>query len=166
MSLIIRKMSYEDIENICIADNDSSGSFKQYLHNQLKNQDKRECSALVALFGGNMAGHIFLYYKCRWGGCKNQNIPSVVDLKVFPQYRNQGIATMLMDKAESIARKFSDKIYLDVCLNSEYGAAQKLYVKRGYLPDGKGVYYKEHVCAVNEKCYNDDELTLCLIKEL
>ncbi len=69
-----------------------------------------------------------------------------------------------MDEAERIAVKHHSKIYLDVCLNSEYGAAQRLYIKRGYLPDGKGAYYEEKVCPVNAKCSND-ELTLCLIKE-
>ncbi len=90
----------------------------------------------------------------------------MVDLKVFPKYRNRGIASKLMDQAEELARKYADRIYLDVCLNSEYGAAQRLYAKRGYLPDGKGVYYEEEVCAVDGKCLNNDELTLCLIKTL
>ena len=71
-----------------------------------------------------------------------------------------------MDTAEIIAKNYSNKVYLDVCLNSEYGPAQRLYVKRGYVPDGKGVYYEEKVCETNAICKNDDELTLCLVKEL
>ena len=47
-------------------------------------------------------------------------------------------------------------MYLDVCLNSEYGPAQWLYVKRGYVPDGKGVYYEEKVCETNADCKNDN----------
>ena len=38
--------------------------------------------------------------------------------------------------------------------------------KRGYIPDGKRVYYKEKVCKTDAVCRNDDELTLCLAKEL
>lgn len=166
MNLEIRKMSYADIDLICMADNDLSDAFKHYLRNQLENQKKNECDALIAFYNGEAAGHLFLYHHCRWGGCKNQNLPSVVDLKVFPKYRNLGIASKLMDQAEDLARKYADRIYLDVCLNSEYGAAQRLYVKRGYLPDGKGVYYEEEVCAVDGNCLNNDELTLCLIKTL
>lgn len=55
---------------------------------------------------------------------------------------------------------------MDVCLNSGYGPAQRLYIKRGYVPDGKGVYYEEKVCETDAVCKNDDELTLCLVKEL
>lgn len=71
-----------------------------------------------------------------------------------------------MSEAEKIAKKYADQIYLDVCLNSDYGVAQRLYIKRGYIPDGKGAYYEDTVCPINSTCINDDELTLCLIKKL
>ena len=162
----VRKMNYDDILFICKADNDESESNITYLKNQLINQENKECSALIAVYRGNVAGYVFLYYKCRWGGMANCGIPCVVDLIVFEKYRQKGIATVLMDEAEDIARTYADKVYLDVCLSSRYGAAQKLYAKRGYIPDGKGVYYEGTICEENAVCKNDDELTLCLIKEL
>lgn len=165
-NVVIREMSYDDIPFICKADNDESEKNVAYLKNQLKNQDNHECSALIALYQGKAAGYVFLYYKCRWGGLANCNIPGVVDLIVFEEYRKKGIATNLMNVAEDIAKRHSDKVYLDVCLYSEYGPAQRLYIKRGYLPDGKGVYYEEKVLETDAICKNNDELTLCLIKEL
>lgn len=165
-SIDIRIMTYNDIPLVCKADNDESESNIIYLKNQLDNQNKQECSALLALYNGEIAGYVFLYYKCRWGGLANCNLPCIIDLIVFEKYRNNGIATALMDTAERIAKKHNNRIYLDVCLNSEYGPAQRLYAKRGYVPDGKGVYYEEKVCETNAVCKNDDELTLCLVKEL
>lgn len=162
----VRIMEYNDIVLICKADNDESESNIVYLKNQLENQRKQQCSALLALYNGEIAGYVFLYYKCRWGGLANCGLPGVIDLIVFEKYRKKGIATVLMDIAENIAKKYSDKVYLDVCLSSEYGSAQRLYVKRGYVPDGKGVYYEEKVCKTNAICRNDDELTLCLVKEV
>lgn len=162
----VRIMDYDDIPLICKADNDESESNIVYLRNQLENQKKQECSALLALYNGEIAGYVFLYYKCRWGGLANCDLPCVIDLIVFEKYRKNGVATALMDIAEKIAKKHSNKVYLDVCLNSEYGPAQRLYVKRGYVPNGKGVYYEEKVCEINAFCKNDDELTLCLVKEL
>ena len=47
-----------------------------------------------------------------------------------------------------------------------YGPARRFYIKRGYIPDGKGVYYKEKACETDAACRNDDELTLWLAKEL
>lgn len=162
----VRIMDYDDIPLICKADNDKSESNIVYLRNQIENQKKQECSALLALYNGEIAGYVFLYYKCRWGGLANCDLPCVIDLIVFEKYRKNGIATALMDIAEKIAKKHSNKVYLDVCLNSEYGPAQRLYVKRGYVPNGKGAYYEEKVCETNAICKNDDELTLCLVKEL
>lgn len=165
-NLEIRKMNYADIPLICKADHDESEGNITYLTNQLTNQDKQECIALLALYHGKVAGYVFLYYKCRWGGLANCNIPGVVDLIVFKEYRQKGIATHLMNVAEDIARSYGNKIYLDVCLCSEYGPAQIFYIKRGYIPDGKGVYYEEKVCETDAICKNNDELTLCLVKEL
>ena len=162
----IRKMNYNDIPLICKADNDESEGNIAYLKNQLLNQDKHECSALIALYGGNVAGYVFLYYKCRWGALANCGVPGVVDLTVFEKYRQKGIATNLMNVAEDIARRHSNKVYLEVCLSAEYGPAQRLYVKRGYIPDGKGMYYEGRVCETDAICKNNDELTLCLVKEL
>ncbi|MBP5491197.1 MAG: hypothetical protein J6Y10_11480 [Lachnospiraceae bacterium] len=65
-----------------------------------------------------------------------------------------------------LARRVNTKVYLDACLNAEYGPAQRFYALRGYVPDGAGVYYEEHVLGKDEACKNDDELTLCLVKEL
>ena len=162
----IRKMTYDDIPLICKADNDESESNIEYLKNNLDNQDNKKCSALLALYNNQIAGYVFLYYECKWGGLKNQGLPSVVDLIVFEAYRRKGIATALMDFAEREARSFNSKIYLDVCLNSEYGPAQCFYIRRGYVPDGAGVYYEQEVLSINSPCFNDDELTLCLVKKL
>ena len=162
----IRKMTYDDIPFICKTDNDESEDNIQYLKNNLSNQENNKCSAIVALYNNQMAGYVFLYYECKWGGLKNQGLPSVVDLIVFEPFRKNGIASAIMDYAEKEAANYNSRIYLDVCLNSEYGPAQRFYIKRGYVPDGAGAYYKQEVLGLNSPCKNDDELTLCLVKEL
>lgn len=68
--------------------------------------------------------------------------------------------------AEEIASKYSDTVYLGVGLHSGYGSAQRMYVKRGYIPDGSGVWYGRSVCEPYGKCCNDDDLNLYLSKTL
>lgn len=162
----VRRMNYDDIPFICRADGDESPEYNAYLKRQLDNQAKGECTALLALYNGAVAGYVFLYHQCRWGGMANQNIPGIVDLIVFEKYCRKKIATILLDIAEETARRYCNRIYLDVCLNSDYGPAQRFYAKRGYIPDGKGVYYEGKVCETDAACANNDELTLCLVKEL
>jgi len=51
-------------------------------------------------------------------------------------------------------------------MTADYGAAQRLYVKRGYLPDGRGLV--AHGCHVTwgETVVVDDDLALYLTKML
>ena len=50
-------------------------------------------------------------------------------------------------------------------LLSGYGAAQRLYVKRGYNFDGSGVWYKGKQLEQYAPCVNDDALLLFMSKK-
>ena len=45
-------------------------------------------------------------------------------------------------------------MYLAVGVHSGYGAAQKIYVKREYIPDGSGVWYKVKQLEQYASCCN------------
>ena len=77
------------------------------------------------------------------GRAAGHNIPGIVDLFVFEKYRRKKIATMLLDTAENIARQYCNKIYLDVCLNSDYGPAQRFYIK-------EVIFLMERVCIIKK----------------
>lgn len=164
--ILIRDMEEPDGLDICRAEGDISEGNIGYYNKQFGHIREKMCAGLVAVCRSEIAGYVYLYYRCKWGGLGNQGYPGVVDLSVMEKFRRRGIGNLLMDVAESIASKHSDLIYLDVGLNSEFGSAQRLYVKRGYIPDGKGCYYEEKVCGTDAPCRNSDELTLCLVKEL
>ena len=53
-NIVVRIMDYDDIPLICKADKDESESNIIYLKNQLDNQKKQECSALLALYNGEI----------------------------------------------------------------------------------------------------------------
>jgi GNAT superfamily N-acetyltransferase len=89
-----------------------------------------------------------------------------VDFNVLPQYRRQSIGTALMDKAESEISKVSKIAGIGVGMDSDYGAAQRLYVLRGYIPDGRGLYSKGHFPKHGEQVTVDDDLALYFTKEL
>lgn len=54
-----------------------------------------------------------------------------------------------MNIAEKIAATYADIVYLGVGFRSGYGSAQRMYVKRGYIPDGFGVWYQDKICKPN-----------------
>lgn len=72
----------------------------------------------------------------------------------------------LMDAAEEIAAKYADTVYLGVGLHSGYGSAQRMYVKRGYIPDGRGAWYGDRTAEQYANYENDDDFCLYLFKKL
>ena len=71
-----------------------------------------------------------------------------------------------MDEAERRICRRSAVAGLGVCLHSDYGAAQALYARRGYVPDARGVYYHGRYPGYGEKVQMDDDLTLYMTKKL
>ena len=100
------------------------------------------------------------------GPWANGDIPEIEDLTVFYHVHRLGIGSRLMDAAEAEAAKRADRVYLAVGLHAGYGPAQRMYVKRGYVPDGSGVWYKGKPLEPYAPCVNDDELVLYLSKKL
>lgn len=134
---------------------------------RLKDQSEGKAIALAAEYKGNVAGYINIYPNSEWGAFAGRGYPEIVDFGVLEKYRRKGIGTKLMDAAEEIAAKYSDTVYLGVGLHNGYGSAQRMYVKRGYIPDGSGVWYKDKVCTPYDTIYtNDDDLVLYLSKKL
>ena len=78
----------------------------------------------------------------------------------------RGIGTALMDVAEALAAERCDMVSLGVGLHYGYGSAQRMYVKRGYIPDGTGVWWKGEVLEQYAPCENDDELNIFFTKKL
>ena len=133
---------------------------------RLRDQAAGKAVSLVAEYRGCPAGYVNVYPNSAWGAFGNQGLPEIVDFGVLQKYRQRGIGSKLMDAAERIAAGYADTVYLGVGLHSGYGSAQRMYVKRGYIPDGSGVWYGDHVCEPYAACENDDDLVLYLSKNL
>ena len=86
-------------------------------------------AALVAEVDGQAVGYLNIYW---------HEVPKLVDVGVLEPYRRQGIGSQLMDQAEQLAFQRGDTVRLSVGLHSGYGSVQRMYIKRGYLPDGRG----------------------------
>lgn len=133
---------------------------------RLRDQAEGRSVSLAAEYQGNIAGYINIYPDSKWGAFANQGLPEIVDFGVLEKYRRHGIGSRLMDAAEQIASNYADTVYLGVGLHSGYGSAQRMYVRRGYLPDGSGVWFQGQVCEPYASCCNDDDLNLYFSKKL
>ena len=162
----IRKMQESDIKDL------SRGfisqgwpSREEILTRYFKEQESGEREVLVAEVEGAVAGYITIL-PCAKQGPFAGMAPELSDFNVFEPFQNQGIGNLLLEEAEKRVRLISDKVTLGVGLHSGYGPAQRLYIKRGYIPDGTGVWYQNHQPAMNAVCEDIGELVLYLSKNL
>ncbi len=93
----------------------------------------------VADWRGQLAGYVTLLWEADDRVLGAEGIPEISDLKVFAPFRRRGIGSALLDEVEAQAATRSKTVGLNVGLHSGYGSAQRLYVRRGYLPDGSGM---------------------------
>ena len=162
----IRRMQESDIKEL------SRGfisqgwpSREEILTRYFKEQESGEREVLVAEVEGALAGYITIL-SCAKQGPFAEIYPELSDFNVFEPFQNQGIGNLLLEEAEKRVRLISDKVTLGVGLHSGYGPAQRLYIKRGYIPDGTGVWYQNHQPAMNAVCEDIGELVLYLSKNL
>lgn len=134
--------------------------------NRIYDFNSGKCISLIAEYKGAVAGYINVYPNSTWGSFADRGYSEIVDFGVLEKYRCKGIGTKLMDIAEKIASEYSDTVYLGVGLHRGYGSAQRMYIKRGYIPDGKGVWYGNEVAIPYRDYCNDDDLIIYLSKKL
>ena len=119
---------------------------------------------LLAFYKGEFAGSLHLLKESNYPFFKENNIPEINDFNVIPPLRQMGIGNALMDKIEEIALKQYGIVGLGVGLYLSYGSAQRMYAKRGYIPDGRGVMYNNEPVPPGTQVCVDDELNLFLTK--
>ncbi len=165
--LLIRNLEQTDIpmiasEEIAQGWHDTTEKYEM----RFRHQAEGKGVALVAEYKGNAAGYINVYSISECGPFVDKEYPEIVDFGVLVKYRRNGIGSKLMDIAERIASGYSDVVCLGVGLHSGYGSAQRMYVKRGYIPDGTGVWYGKEACKPYADYCNDDDLILYMSKKM
>lgn len=129
-------------------------------------QERGERLIFVAEYAGRAAGYVNLLPCAHEGPFADLNIPEIVDFNTLICYQRKGIGSKLLDVAEEMAAKASPVVCLGVGLHAGYGSAQRMYVKRGYIPDGSAVWYQGRRLAPGAASLNDDDLILYLSKDL
>jgi GNAT superfamily N-acetyltransferase len=128
----------------------------------LAEQQAGDRDVLVATVDGRYVGYVTV----RWVSPYFGTIPEIQDFNVLPSDRRRGIGSALMDAAEALVATRYPVVGIGVGLYPDYGQAQRMYVRRGYLPDGRGLIYDGRQVPPMESIRNDDSATLMFTKEL
>lgn len=167
MAVSIRLLEAQDIAQIATAFamlgwDKPAAQYERYLAEQFSG----ERAIFVAFVDAVFAGYVTIVWLSGYPPFRADNIPEIVDFNVLPHYRRQGIGSRLMDEAEQAVAQRSPTVGIGVGLYADYGTAQRMYVKRGYVPDGRGLFYHGHFVQPGEQVVVDDDLILCFTKKL
>jgi GNAT superfamily N-acetyltransferase len=125
-----------------------------------------QADTFLAWIAGSLAGYLTIRWQSNHPRFRQQNIPLIQHLEVFPQFQRQGIASRLMDAAEQLIATRATQAGITVGLFDGYGPAQRLYAKRGYVPDGRGACQGQRPLQQGETVTLDHDLMLWLTKDL
>ena len=165
MNCTIRNMIKSDIESLSHGFmNQGWPGREEILARYFLEQKNGEREVLVAEIDGAVAGYVTILPFAKHGPFA-EVYPELSDFNVFELFRNQGIGNQLLEEAEQGVKRFSGTVCLGVGLHLGYGPAQRLYIRRGYIPDGTGVWYRNQPLEMNATSQNNDDLVLYLVKE-
>ena len=166
MNCTIRNMIKSDIESLSHGFmNQGWPAREEILASYFWEQASGDREVLVAEIDGAVAGYVTILPSAKHGPFASI-YPELSDFNVFEPFRNKGIGNRLLEKAEQGVKRFSGKVCLGVGLHLGYGPAQRLYIKRGYIPDGTGVWYRNKPLEMGASCQNDNDLVFILIQGL
>ena len=166
-----KPLSFEDIPLLVSSFNaigwdKPSSLFEKYLKEAMDNKRL----TWVAFIHQNIAGYVTLNWQSQYTPFKGKSIPEIMDLNVLPYARKMGIGSSLLDLAEAAAAIQGNSVGIGVGLyggqDGGYGAAQRLYIKRGYIPDGLGVTYDYQPAIPGNQYPVDDDLVLWFSKDI
>ena len=124
-------------------------------------------SSLIATRGPDVIGYVSMVWESNYAGFRSRGIPLVHQIAVAGPFRQQGVATLLMDAAEQLARdRGIVTLGITVGLFDEYGPAQRLYGRHGYIPDGRGACRGQRPLSKGTQVIMDDDLIIWLTKDL
>ncbi len=132
----------------------------------LREQEQGVRDVLVARTGNDFAGYVTVKWRPEYPPFRAAGIPEIQDLNVLPGCRRRRIGTSLMDDAERLIATRSPVAGIGVGLHADYGAAQRLYVLRGYVPDAHGVTSHARRVGYGDSVPVDDDLVLWLTRDL
>lgn len=132
--------------------------------NYLADQRAGLRNVLLATVDEEYAGYVTVWWESPYEPFNG--IPEIQDFNVLPKFRRRGIGTGLMDAAEALVAERSDVVGIGVGLYADYGTAQRMYVRRGYIPDGRGLLHNLKQVPPGEMVRNDDAAVLMFTKSL
>lgn len=165
MKVVTRTLSSEDVKPLAIAFA-SWPKPRELFETSARRLSQGSLDVVVAASDDQLVGYLLIEPISSYPPFAEAGVPEIADFNVLRRQQRAGVGTALMDEAERRVAQFSDTVGLGVGLYSGYGAAQRMYVRRGYLPDGAGVVLHGKRVPPGTRITIDDDPVLMFTKRL
>src|ERR1051326_265609 len=164
----IRELTRDDLPSIVSTNGGAAwnGGLEKW-NRRLAEHEAGKRLVLLALEDTTIVGYGALMWFPAYPPFRELGIPEIQGLVVAEHRRREGIGSRMIAALEQRARKRGClQIGLGVGLYADYGAAQRLYGKLGYVPDGHGITAKLAPAPGGAQVKVDDDLLIWLVKSL
>ncbi len=132
----------------------------------VRDQEIGRRDVIIAELNQAFAGYLTIQWISDYPPFQERQIPEIVDLNVLKKCQRRGVGTALMAEAEQRIKTVSSYAGIGVGLYRDYGAAQVLYITRGYMPDGNGITRNSTPLHYDDTVIIDHSMALHLLKKL
>jgi GNAT superfamily N-acetyltransferase len=128
--------------------------------------DEDETSFILGYLGNEPIATVTVRWRPNYPLFREAGIPFIQNIEVRYDLRGQGYGGQMLDAVEQLIARRSSKAGICVALFDDYGPAQRLYVKRGYIPDGRGACHRFTPLRRGEAITLTDDHLIWLVKDL
>jgi len=131
-----------------------------------QDHDNGESTTILGHEAGRLVGIVTIRWHSRYPPFRERQIPLIQNIEIRYEDRGRGIGGLMLERTEQEIALRSPLAGICVGIMASYGPAQRLYVKRGYVPDGRGVCHPQEPLQEGETVTIDHDLLLWLVKDV
>jgi GNAT superfamily N-acetyltransferase len=131
-----------------------------------EDHENGESTTILGYESERLVGIVTIRWHCRYPAFRDRQIPLIQNIEIRYEDRGRGLGNQMLERAEQEIARRSPLAGLVVGISEEYGPAQRLYARRGYIPDGRGVCRQFTPLKIGDAVTVDHDLLLWLVKEV
>lgn len=138
-----------------------------YFETAFQEQADQKRLVFLAFVEDELVGYTHLNFYPQYAAFARLKIPEIQDIFIHPDHRRKGLGAHLLSACEAEAKERGHtEIGIGVGVSGNFGAAQRLYHRMGYMPDGAGAVFDRHPVQSGDIRPIDDRLCLMLVKTI
>jgi GNAT superfamily N-acetyltransferase len=136
------------------------------IHAHFADHENGASTTILGYEAGRLVGIVTIRWQCRYPLFRERQIPLIQNIEVRYEDRGRGLGGRMLARAEQEIARRSPLAGLVVGISEDYGPAQRLYARRGFLPDGRGLCRQYTPLKVGDVVTVDHDLLLWLVKDV